>query len=136
MISLTTTILWNEAICTDLDEDGFVEEWGMSSLFGNPMGTAIDPDTIEDEEEYDETVTRQVEYVSEIWKASKMPMKDMIKAKGMTQQGFSVLYGIPVSTVESWCRKTREMPSYLRMLLAFDMGFISNYNAEVKPENG
>lgn len=49
-------------------------------------------------------------------------------ASGYTQKTFSEEYGIPLRTIEDWCRGSRTPPPYLLDLLAADV--ISNLFAE------
>ena len=43
------------------------------------------------------------------------------KASGLTQKCFSAEYGIPLRTIEDWCRGSRTPPPYLLDLLAADV---------------
>ena len=46
-----------------------------------------------------------------------MNVKDIIKASGMTQNGFAAYYGIPWRTVSNWCRGVNTCPDYVARLL-------------------
>lgn len=44
-------------------------------------------------------------------------IKEMIKKEKTTQTEFAKRFGIPLRTVQNWCRNERECPKYLENLI-------------------
>lgn len=58
-----------------------------------------------------------------------MTIKEMRERMDYTQQGFSILLGIPKRTIESWETQTRSCPEYVRKFIQyylFKEGYIVN----------
>lgn len=58
-----------------------------------------------------------------------MTIKEMRERMGYTQQGFSILLGIPKRTIESWESGDRQCPDYVRKFIQyylFKEGYIVN----------
>lgn len=57
----------------------------------------------------------------ELFKASHISIKDLIRYAGLTQKEFSLRYCIPLRTIEAWCADKRKCSDYLRLLLYNDI---------------
>lgn len=62
--------------------------------------------------------------LSHLWDASRMSMREMVKASGRSQTVFAKGACIPYRTMQGWCLGERECPVYLRFLLAEHYGLI------------
>ncbi len=50
----------------------------------------------------------------------RLTWKDIVKAYG-TQKGFAEHFGIPLRTVQDWCRGLRTPPEYVKRLICKDL---------------
>lgn len=50
-------------------------------------------------------------------KAACKSVKEMIKQAGLTQRAMAEKFGIPLRTVEDWCRGVHRCPLYVRLMI-------------------
>lgn len=62
--------------------------------------------------------------LSHLWDVSRMSVREMVVASGISQTAFAKGAGIPRRTVQGWCLGERECPVYVRFLLAEHYGLI------------
>lgn len=53
-----------------------------------------------------------------------MPMRDFVRATGLSQLAFARRYCIPRRTVGNWCTNVNTPPDYLRLLIAKAEGWL------------
>lgn len=101
--------LWGEAL-TAVDRDAYVSDWSISSIWGD------DPN--------DDVPQDRIDYLSRLWDAAHMSVKDICKAAGLTQRQLAAQFCIPLRTVENWCTSSRKCPDYTRLMLIQLLGII------------
>lgn len=101
--------LWGESLTTR-DRDTYVSDWALSSIWED------DPES--------EIPQERIEYLTMIWDAAHMSVKDICKAAGLTQAGLAQRFCIPKRTVEDWCRGVAKCADYIRLMMADSLGLI------------
>lgn len=91
------------------DEQMFLAEYGVPEW--------IFEEITEDEQE-------AVKIVTDIYRVTRLSPKELIAEIGMNQSSFSRRFGIPLRTVQGWCLGEREMPDYIKYLIAELTGLI------------
>ena len=94
------------------------ELFGMAAkqpkeIFINNVTLSI-PDDAEGHVDLDAEIAR----LSHLWDVSRMSVREMVVASGISQTAFAKGAGIPRRTVQGWCLGERECPTYVRFLLA------------------
>lgn len=62
--------------------------------------------------------------LEKIWDVAHMPFGDMVKAAHLSKTNFAKRAGLPLNTLNNWCRGERAAPVYVKFLLAEHYGFI------------
>ena len=102
-------LLWSDAMATN-DRDTYVSDWALSSIWED------DPES--------EIPQGRIEFLTMLWDASHMSVKDICKAAGLTQAGLAQRFGIPKRTVEDWCRGVSKCAPYIRLMMCECLGLI------------
>ena len=56
--------------------------------------------------------------LSSIWRMAHLSMRELVARTGLSQTAFAKQVGVPLRTVQDWCREKRACPTYVRFLLA------------------
>lgn len=105
-------ILWADSL-ESTDRDYYVAEWATSSVWGEPADLT-DADLLEIAAKLDN-----------LWAVAHMSVKDICKAANLTQVALAIKFCIPIRTVEDWCRGIRQVPHYIRLMMAESLGLIA-----------
>lgn len=98
------------------DQDAYVSELALSSIWGDTPDAAIPQDRLDDLRQVYDAVNRSV--------------RDITDATGQSQAAFARKHCIPVRTVNNWCLPTsspehRDCPLYVRLLLLRAEGLLT-----------
>lgn len=88
------------------DINAFVSDWATSSAFLNPE----DP-----EQKIDGSL---VEQLGQLWKVANAPFRELLKILSLSQTACSARFCIPLRTVQGWVLGERQIPSYIRLMMA------------------
>ena len=111
MDSKTFYTLWGEAL-QSADRETYVSEWATSSIWGDPSELSLDD------------LMSISGAIGNIWDVAHMPIREMLRAVGLTQAAFAIRICAPKRTVENWCSGVNTCPDYVRMLIAKDLGLL------------
>lgn len=109
--------LWTDAL-TVSDRDAYVSDWALSTIWGDSEGVDI-PEG-------------RLAYLSSLWAAAHMSVRDICNAARLTQRGLAQRFCIPQRTVESWCStaaSSRTCPDYVRRMMIECLGLLPAQNA-------
>lgn len=56
--------------------------------------------------------------LSSIWDVAHLSMRELVARTGLSQTAFAKQAGVPLRTVQDWCREKRACPTYVSFLLA------------------
>ena len=104
---MTTDKLFCTLFCdaiTSPDQDAFVSDWSLSSIWGDAPDADIPAD--------------RIDMLARLWVAAHLTIRDIRQHTGLSQAAFATRYCIPTRTLEDWERGVRSCPDYLRLLLA------------------
>ena len=101
--------LWGEAL-TAADQDAYVSDWSISSIWGD------DPT--------DDVPQDRIAYLSRLWDAAHMSIRQIVDASGLKQSAFATRYCIPYRTVQDWYGGRRQAPDYVRLMLIRLLGLL------------
>lgn len=99
------TEIWNDALNFD-ERDEFV-----ASLLQNRK--------FEDTQEIKD-------YLGKIWDLAHMNVRSIVQCVRLTQASFAQLLGIPIRTVEDWCRGVANPPHYVRLWMQIMLELIDS----------
>lgn len=90
------------------DCEAFVHEWALSPIWG---GSA-----------QDDALADRTNELAAIWEVAHMPIREIRRFSGLTQEQFSERFCIPARSISNWECGERNCPDYLRVLLAQAVG--------------
>ena len=101
--------LWAAALDT-VDWDTYVSDWALSSIWGDePVG---------------DVPQGRIDYLSRIWNAAHMSVRQIVDASGLKQSAFATRFCIPYRTVQDWYGGRRQAPDYVRLMLIRLLGLL------------
>jgi len=93
------------------DPDAFVSDLLLSSVF-LPEDETGEPDL------------SLIPSLEAVWHTACDPFRELLPRMGLTQSALSRRFCIPLRTVQGWALGEREMPPYVRYLIALAAGYI------------
>ena len=101
-------LIWNEAINSD-DRAAFISEWSISSIWGD---------------QDDDGIAKTAGQIGKIWDVAHMTVRDLCNRAGIGQTEMSRKFCIPLRTVQNWCGRQNQCPSYVILMMARLLGMI------------
>nr|DAI30333.1 MAG TPA: antitoxin [Caudoviricetes sp.] len=102
MISITQRLL-AEAL-KEKDQDAFVSDWALSSIWGDDPEEANIP-------QY------RIDYLTHLWEDAHKSVREIRAMTGLTRAAFGAVYQIPPRTIENWEYGRTKIPIYIRLAL-------------------
>ena len=115
MIKLNDKIfctLWGEALASD-DQEIYVSEWATSNIWSE------DPEKLGDED-----LIKIAQYLTKLWDAAHMSVREIYKASGLSQAAFAMKFCMSLRTVEDQCRGAHTPPDYVRLMMIRQLGLL------------
>lgn len=95
------------------DRLAYVSDLALSDIWGDPDGCAND------------IPTERLDALRSIYDAANRTVSQICAAAGLSARDLTDRFLIPQRTVSSWCRKERECPLYLRLMMQECLGLLT-----------